>query len=153
MPPTALDNPMMIDQDCQEALMSDAQDDLDGRVSSFEDLRVWRQAVELVAEVELLAEEMSGSTSRRKQLVDAANSVPDNIAEGHGRDHLGDYLHHLSIAHGSLMEVRSQLLTAERCRRLPKGASGPALHRTMDVSRMLTGLSKALAARRRPPRP
>ncbi|MBI3698559.1 MAG: four helix bundle protein, partial [Acidobacteria bacterium] len=37
-----------------------------------------------------------------------------NIAEGHGREHLRDYLHHLSVANGSLMELETHLLIASR---------------------------------------
>jgi four helix bundle protein len=33
-------------------------------------------------------------------------SIPANIADGHGRDHLGDYWHHLSIAARSLWNSR-----------------------------------------------
>jgi four helix bundle protein len=48
------------------------------------------------------------------QIQRAAVSVPANIAEGHGRDHLGDYLHHFSVANGSLMELETHLLFLPR---------------------------------------
>jgi hypothetical protein len=47
-------------------------------------------------------------------------AIPDyllqstSIAEGHGRDHLGDYLPHLSVANGSLMELETHLLLLPR---------------------------------------
>jgi four helix bundle protein len=41
-------------------------------------------------------------------------SVPSNIAEGHTREHLKEYLHHLSMAQASLSEVETQLEIARR---------------------------------------
>src|SRR5256884_1915177 len=48
------------------------------------------------------------------QMTQAAVSVPANIAEGHGRDHPGDHLHHLSVANSSLMELETHLLLLPR---------------------------------------
>ena len=48
------------------------------------------------------------------QLQRAAVSIPANIAEGKGRYHLKEYLHHLSMAHGSLLELETLLEIARR---------------------------------------
>jgi len=85
-------------------------------VNSYRDLRVWQKAMELVvASYELTKQfppsELYGVVS---QIHRAAISIPANIAEGHGREHLGDYLHHLSIANGSLMELETHFLLAGR---------------------------------------
>jgi four helix bundle protein len=47
------------------------------------------------------------------QLKRAAISIPANIAEGHGRMHLGDYMHHLSFARGSIMELETHVLLGQ----------------------------------------
>jgi four helix bundle protein len=78
----------------------------------------------------------------------AAASIPANIAEGHGRDHLGDYLHHLSIANGSLTELETHLYLAEQLGTLPGDVAQRLLQRTDEISRMLAGLTKALRAKR-----
>ena len=54
---------------------------------------------------------MYGLTS---QLRRAAVSVPSNIAEGYGRSGRREFAHALSIALGSLAEVETQILIAER---------------------------------------
>ena len=76
-------------------------------------------------------------------------SVPSNVAEGHGRDHLGDYLHHLSVANGSLMELETQLMIAGRLGYLSKEAEQRILAQAAEVGRMLAGLARALRQRRR----
>lgn len=115
-------------------------------IQSYRDLLVWQKAMDLVAECYRLSEffpktETYGLAS---QLRRAAVSIPANIAEGHGREHLGDYLHHLSIANGSLMEVETHLLLAEKLSFLTKQQTETILSATAEVSRMLSGLTRSL---------
>ena len=78
------------------------------------------------------------------QIQRAAVSIPANIAEGHGRDHLGDYLHHLSVANGSLAELETHFMIAERLAYVERSQTEKALELAGQISRMLSGLSKAL---------
>jgi four helix bundle protein len=48
-------------------------------------------------------------SSLRRQLVDSANSVAANIAEGFGRGTRAEKRHHLRISRGSLEETQSHL--------------------------------------------
>ncbi len=80
-------------------------------VRSFRDLRVWQLGMELVEDAYSLgrllpASERYGLVS---QIQRAAVSIPSNIAEGHTRQHRGEYVQHLSIAQGSLAELDTQL--------------------------------------------
>jgi hypothetical protein len=61
-------------------------------VSSYRDLKVWQKAMDLVVASYALTKlfpssEIYGLTSQIRR---AAVSLPANIAEGHGREHLGD---------------------------------------------------------------
>ena len=78
------------------------------------------------------------------QIRRAVVSVPANIAEGHGREHLGDYLHHLSIANGSLMELETHLLIAGRLDFVKRDQIEPVLLIAAEVGRMLAGLTRSL---------
>ena len=121
-------------------------------VNSYRDLEVWQKATDLVIECYRLTlqfpkSELYGLTG---QIQRAAVSIPANIAEGHGRDHLGDYLHHLSVANGSLMELETHLLIANKLRYLKETDLEPVLSRTAEVGRMLAGLTKALRRKHSP---
>jgi len=48
------------------------------------------------------------------QIRRAALSIPSNIAEGYGRRNRGEYVHHLYISRGSLMDTETQLIAAVR---------------------------------------
>jgi four helix bundle protein len=119
-------------------------------VNGYRDLLVWERAMGLVGETYRLTATFPTSEKYGlvQQLRRAAVSIPSNIAEGHGREHLGEYLHHLSIANGSLMEVETQILIAGRMTYLRKEDELLLLSQAGEVSRMLSGLTRALKKRR-----
>ena len=82
------------------------------------------------------------------QLRRAAVSVPSNIAEGHTREHLNEYIHHLSMAHASLAEVETQVEIAGRLSYI-EAATLESLNREIAaLSRQLRALRNALEAKR-----
>jgi four helix bundle protein len=114
--------------------------------SSFEDLEVWQKAMELVISVYQVtqsfpSDERFGLTS---QLRRAAVSIPSNIAEGQGRRSTGEFLNLLSIARGSLMEVRTQLELARRLQYVPEDNSACIKEECNTVGRLLNGLIRSL---------
>jgi four helix bundle protein len=90
--------------------------------------------------------EVYGLTS---QLRRAAVSVPSNIAEGNGRASLGDYLRHLSIANGSLMELETHIRVARRLGYLSEAQESQILGVSRQVGRLLGALIRRLRSRRR----
>ncbi|MGC8863223.1 MAG: four helix bundle protein, partial [Armatimonadota bacterium] len=91
-------------------------------------------------------EQQFGLTS---QLQRAAVSIPANIAEGHGRQSTGDYLHHLSMARGSLMELETHLEMAFRLGYLPEPRMTVLFNQTSEIARMLNGLIASLRKRKK----
>jgi four helix bundle protein len=115
-------------------------------IKSYRDLLVWQKAMDLVAESYTLSTKLPKTETYGlvSQIQRSAVSIPANIAEGHGRDHLGDYLHHLSVANGSLMELETHLLLASRLGFASASEIEPLLEKTAEVSRMLSGLTRSL---------
>jgi four helix bundle protein len=89
-------------------------------------------------------EELFGLTSQIRR---AAVSIPANIAEGQGRQHTKEFLNHLSMARGSLMELETHLLLSQRIGLLEATQVETLLSQTDRISRMLSGLRKALEAK------
>ncbi len=70
--------------------------------------------------------------------------MPSNISEGHGRRTTGEYLNHLSIARGSLMEIQTQVETSSRLGFLSTARTEELLQKATSVARLLNALMTAL---------
>jgi four helix bundle protein len=113
---------------------------------TYRDLQVWQRAIDLVEEIYIVTRAFSdderwGLTSQSRR---AAVSIPANIAEGYGRTHRGDYLHHLSIARGSLMELETHLIIAKRLEFAPAEQLKHTWDTTQEVGKMLSKLVTSL---------
>src|SRR3954471_7234977 len=86
---------------------------------------------------DLPREEMFGLTSQVRR---AAGSVPANIAEGHGRENTGSFVQYLRISQGSLKELETHLLLAQRVGILPEGDLQPALMLCESLGKMIRAL-------------
>jgi four helix bundle protein len=118
-------------------------------VNSYQDLVVWQKGVQLAKLVYTLTatfpkHEIYGISS---QLQRSAVSIPANIAEGHARSSTKEFLHHLSIARGSLAELETLLALAEQLDYCPSDAASDILRQCEEVSRMLSGLRSRLKQR------
>lgn len=118
-------------------------------VNSFRDLLVWQKAIDLVVSCYELAKRLPANEEYglASQIRRSAVSIPANIAEGRGRKRTGDYLHHLSISNGSLMELETHLLICVRLSRLKEEEVRPALQQADEIGRMLAGLTQKLDGR------
>jgi four helix bundle protein len=115
-------------------------------LQTYRDLKVWQKAMDLVEQIYTLTktfpdEERFGLTSQMRR---AAVSVPANIAEGYGRKHRGDYLHHLSMARGSLMELETHLMIAVRLRFCTDEHLRSPWETCQETGKMLNGLISSL---------
>jgi four helix bundle protein len=82
---------------------------------SYKDLMVWKKSIALCTQVYKACEmfpksELYGLADQMKR---SAVSVPSNIAEGQGRQHVKEFLHFLFVASGSLAELDTQRIIAE----------------------------------------
>ena len=81
--------------------------------------------------------EMYGLVS---QLRRSTVSVPSNIAEGYGRRSTGDYRRFLQVAMGSICELETQLILAEKLKFLLPSQHSELSRDTDEVERMLSSL-------------
>lgn len=117
-------------------------------IQSYRDLLVWQQAIELAVSVYNLSkdwprEELYGLTSQARR---ASVSVAANIAEGYGRGLRGSYVSFLRIAQGSLKELETHLIVAERVGICSVDDTQPALVQCESVGKLLRRLVRKLTS-------
>jgi four helix bundle protein len=115
-------------------------------IESYRDLRVWQEAMTLAeASYRLTAlfprDEMFGMSAQVRR---ASTSIAANIAEGYGRDTRGAYVQFLRIAQGSLKELETHLLLAERLGLAGAEPVNPLLQSCDALGRMLRSLIRSL---------
>jgi four helix bundle protein len=115
---------------------------------SYRDLLVWQKAMDLVVETYRLSkmfpkEELYALTNQVRR---AAVSVPSNIAEGQARQSKAEFRNFLSIAQGSLAEVETQLLIAQRLNYLTEADLRKAMQLREEVSKMLVALRRSVGS-------
>jgi len=114
---------------------------------NYSDLIVWQKAMGFVEEVYRASsrfprEEVYGLTSQVRR---AAVSIPSNIAEGQGRRSRREFRRFLRVAHGSLREVETQVLLAERLHYLDTDTKGQLMRMSSEIGRLLNGLVRSLS--------
>jgi four helix bundle protein len=113
---------------------------------SYKDLLVWQRSMQLVTTIYRSTEcfpksEQFGLCS---QLRRAVVSIPSNIAEGQGRNSPKEFVYHLSVAYGSLMEAETQIQIAANLSYVSQAEADTLISQTAEVGRMLNGLSRSL---------
>jgi len=89
-------------------------------------------------------EEAYALTSQARR---AAAAIPANIAEGYGRQSSASYAQFLKIARGSLNELETYLLLAERVGLTKPGSCADALKQADQLGKMLSSLIRSVSKR------
>jgi len=113
---------------------------------SYKQLQVWQKSIDLVddyydATENFHRDELFGLRSQMRR---AAVSIPSNIAEGQARHSRRDFIRFLRAAKGSLAELRTQTIIAERRSYLDRETCCKLDTRAAEVDRMLSGLISSL---------
>ena len=116
------------------------------RITSFEQLTVWQESQLLAVAVYKVTklfpkDELFAMTN---QLRRAASSISANIAEGFGRSSANDKKHFYTMAYGSLLEVRSFLLLAEKLQYVTDSQIADLLAQCTSCQKLINASKKAL---------
>ena len=109
----------------------------------------WQKAMDLVSALYDATEEFPKreTYSLTDQMRRAAVSVPSNIAEGQAHHSHREFRHFLQHSRGSLAELETQVLIAQKRHYLSEPQAVELLKRTDEVGRILSGLIDSLKQR------
>jgi four helix bundle protein len=117
------------------------------KITSFRELLVWQKSMNLAER----CYRVSRSFRRDDQPVlgyeirKSCVSVPSNIAEGFGRHHTAEYIHHLRFSNGSNNELQTQVEIGKRVEIVAEEDATAIIADAEEVGRMLHGLVNSLS--------
>lgn len=114
--------------------------------NGYRKLDVWNKAYLLTKNIYEVTgrfpkEEMYGLVSQMRR---ASVSIIANIAEGYGRNHLGEYIQFVSYAIGSSNELEVYILLSKDLKYLDDDTQTEMLSIHNEVGKMLNGLRTSL---------
>lgn len=120
---------------------------MEKKTQSFKDLIAWQRAMDLIPAVYGLLrgfpkEERFGLNDQIRR---ATVSVSANIAEGQGRHSPKEFIHFLGVARGSLAELESLLIAAQRLGYITKTQLDESTELITTIRRPLFGLVQKLS--------
>lgn len=115
-------------------------------MNNYKELKVWQKSVDLAVRIygvtnSFPKEELYGLTS---QLRRCAVSVPSNIAEGAGRNTKKDFNNFLGISNGSMCELDTQLIIAQRINFINASALESLQSDIIEIQKMNWSLKRSL---------
>jgi four helix bundle protein len=115
-------------------------------VRSYRDLIAWQKAMDVAEATFRLTARFPKDAGfvLTSQMRRAALSVPSNIAEGQGRGATKEYIRYLRIARGSVQELETQLLLAQRLGLVSVTDIDRLVQAAMEVGRIISGLMRSL---------
>src|SRR3984957_17999487 len=114
--------------------------------TTYRNLVAWQKAIDLCelvyrASSAFPQHELYGLTSQIRR---GAVSIPSNLAEGAGRITNGEFVQAIGHARGSLLEVETQLIIANRLSYLGSTEMDSLLRATTEVGKLANGLLRSL---------
>lgn len=116
------------------------------KITRFEDLECWQEAVNLVEKIYILTKQgqFKSDFGFQDHIRKTAISIPSNIAEGKERETVNEFIRFLYIAKGSAGELRTQLIIAIKIGYLDDRTSIELLEKIKKIGGMIGNLIKAL---------
>ena len=109
---------------------------------SFEDIEAWQKARTLTKTIYSLSQQgaFSKDFGLKDQIRRASVSIMSNIAEGFQRSGTGEFIQFLSIAKGSVGEVKSQLFVALDQQYIDQKGFDEVVIMATEVEKVIAGL-------------
>ncbi|HOY31799.1 MAG TPA: four helix bundle protein [Bacteroidales bacterium] len=116
-----------------------------GNINSYKDLKIWQLGIELTVDIYKLSKDFPVEERHRitAQVRSASSSVPINITEGWGRNSTKSYSLFLKQARGSLYELETELIIANKVGYLKENCED-IFNKISSLSKMINSLINKL---------
>ena len=115
-------------------------------VKSYKDLLIWQKGIDLVVEVYKAVKTFPREElfALSDQIRRSSVSVPSNIAEGQARQHTAEFRQFLHVSLGSLAELDTQTIIANKLGYLSEEALSSISNGITELRKMISSLISKL---------